>query len=74
MRLKENNKPLSNPPYAMRPTPCALRNPFLIGLTGNIAVGKSTAAEFLRQKTATIIDVDKLGHKILHIAEIKEKQ
>lgn len=73
MRLKENNKPLSNSPYALRHTPHALRSPFLIGLTGNIAVGKSTVAEFLRQKTATIIDVDKLGHKILYKSEIKEK-
>ncbi len=45
----------------------------LIGLTGNIAVGKSTVAEFLKQKGATIINADKLGHQVLRQPEIKKE-
>lgn len=35
----------------------------IIGLTGGIASGKSTAARFLESKGAVIIDGDRLGHK-----------
>ncbi len=35
----------------------------VIGLTGGIASGKSTAAEILREHGATIIDADRLGHR-----------
>jgi phosphopantetheine adenylyltransferase/dephospho-CoA kinase len=35
----------------------------VIGLTGGIASGKSTAAEMLREMGATIIDADRLGHR-----------
>ena len=34
----------------------------IIGLTGGIASGKSTAAKYLANKGAHIIDADKLGH------------
>ncbi len=35
----------------------------IIGLTGGIAAGKSTAAEMLREAGAVIIDADRLGHR-----------
>ena len=36
----------------------------IIGLTGGIATGKSTAAEYLEQKGAVVIDADQISHKI----------
>jgi len=36
----------------------------IIGLTGGIATGKSTAAEYLKQKGAKIIDADQISHQI----------
>lgn len=35
----------------------------VIGLTGGIAAGKSTAAELLREFGAVVIDADRLGHR-----------
>ena len=35
----------------------------VIGLTGGIASGKSTAARHLAERGATVIDADKLGHR-----------
>ena len=35
----------------------------VIGLTGGIASGKSTAAEYLTAWGAVVIDADKLGHR-----------
>lgn len=35
-----------------------------IGLTGGIASGKSTAARYLEQLGAYVIDADKLGHRV----------
>tara|TARA_Y100000588_G_scaffold90462_1_gene97371 strand:- start:859 stop:1449 length:591 start_codon:yes stop_codon:yes gene_type:complete len=35
----------------------------IIGLTGGIASGKSTAAAYLGEKGASVIDADKLGHQ-----------
>jgi dephospho-CoA kinase len=37
----------------------------IIGLTGNIATGKSTVLAYLRQKGAHIIDADKLTHQAM---------
>ena len=35
----------------------------IIGLTGGIASGKSTAAAYLGEKGASVVDADKLGHQ-----------
>ncbi|HEX5415619.1 MAG TPA: dephospho-CoA kinase [Chloroflexota bacterium] len=39
--------------------------PYIIGLTGNIACGKSTVAEVLREHGATVIDADKVAHQVM---------
>jgi dephospho-CoA kinase len=41
------------------------RQPYFIGLTGNIATGKSTALAFLAGKGAHIADADKLAHRTM---------
>jgi dephospho-CoA kinase len=41
------------------------RKSLVIGLTGNIATGKSTILNYLIEKCATIIDADKLGHRVI---------
>ena len=35
----------------------------LIGLTGGIASGKSTAARYLEARGAHLVDADRLGHR-----------
>ncbi|HXF61142.1 MAG TPA: dephospho-CoA kinase [Caldilineaceae bacterium] len=40
-------------------------NSLIIGLTGNIATGKSTVLEYLARKGAQIVDADKLAHKAM---------
>lgn len=39
--------------------------PFLIGLTGNIATGKSEVARFLGRLGARVIDADKVAHEVM---------
>jgi dephospho-CoA kinase len=39
--------------------------PFLIGLTGNIATGKSEVARFLKRLGAHVIDADKVAHEVM---------
>ena len=41
------------------------QSPFVIGLTGPIASGKSTVAEMLRQRGAEIIDADRVYRSLL---------
>lgn len=36
---------------------------YIIGLTGNIATGKSTVLRYLQQKGAYVLDADKLAHE-----------
>jgi dephospho-CoA kinase len=43
----------------------ASSGPYLIGLTGNIATGKSTVASILAEFGATVIDADKVVHQIM---------
>ncbi len=38
-------------------------NPFIIGLTGNIATGKSTVLAYLAQQGAHVLDADRLAHE-----------
>jgi dephospho-CoA kinase len=38
---------------------------YLLGLTGNIACGKSAVVEMLRQRGATVIDADKVVHVLM---------
>ncbi len=40
-------------------------NPIVIGLTGNIATGKSIVLAMLAQRGARVIDADQLAHQIL---------
>jgi dephospho-CoA kinase len=39
--------------------------PLLIGLTGNIATGKSTVAEILAKRGAEVIDADRVAHQVM---------
>ncbi|TAK79653.1 MAG: dephospho-CoA kinase [Dehalococcoidia bacterium] len=51
-------------PVGRRPLcQCWERHMIVIGLTGGIASGKSTAAEQLRKLGAVIIDADRVGHR-----------
>jgi dephospho-CoA kinase len=38
---------------------------YVIGLTGNIATGKSTVLKMLAKLGATVIDADKVGHQVI---------
>jgi dephospho-CoA kinase len=39
--------------------------PYIIGLTGNIATGKSTVARMLAELGAEVIDADRLAHEVM---------
>jgi dephospho-CoA kinase len=39
--------------------------PYIIGLTGNIATGKSTVARMLGDLGATVIDADRVAHEVM---------
>ncbi|MCB0071254.1 MAG: dephospho-CoA kinase, partial [Caldilineaceae bacterium] len=41
------------------------RNPYFVGLTGNIATGKSTVLTYLAAKGAHVVDADKLAHRAM---------
>ena len=43
------------------------KKPILIGLTGGIASGKSTVIQYIRYQGYTVIDADKLGHRVLEL-------
>ena len=47
----------------------------VIGLTGQIASGKSTVSAYLRQKGFAIVDADEIAHAVLRRGEdaIREK-
>jgi dephospho-CoA kinase len=45
----------------------------IIGLTGGIGSGKSTAAGFLAGLGAVVVDLDKTGHEVLRQREIRNK-
>jgi dephospho-CoA kinase len=50
---------------ATRPRGASDESPFIIGLTGPIASGKSTVAEMLRQHGAEVIDADRVYRSLL---------
>lgn len=49
----------------MRSMPKPRKNKFVLGVTGNIASGKSTVAGMFKSKDCLIIDADRLGHDLL---------
>ncbi|MFO7631571.1 MAG: dephospho-CoA kinase [Caldilinea sp.] len=42
-----------------------MNRPLTIGLTGNIATGKSTVLAYLADRGAAVIDADKLAHQAI---------
>ncbi len=47
--------------------------PFIIGITGGIASGKSTVCNFLKHEGFTVISSDQIGHEVLSYPEIVNK-
>lgn len=45
----------------------------IIGLTGNIATGKSTIMQLAAGRGATTIDADKVGHGVLRMETVKQQ-
>jgi dephospho-CoA kinase len=45
--------------------PPLARRPYIIGLTGNIATGKSTVANMLAELGACVIDADRVAHGVM---------
>ena len=50
------------------------RKPWLIGLTGNIATGKSTVARMLAELGAETIDADSVAHKVMRAGTTAHSQ
>ena len=59
--ISNHRSPLPTP-YSLLPTP-----PYRIGLTGNIATGKSTVGRMLAELGAEVIDADRITHSVLGI-------
>ncbi len=45
---------------------------FVVGVTGKIGSGKSTVSQFFSELGATVIDVDKVAHRILEREDVKQ--
>jgi dephospho-CoA kinase len=45
----------------------------IIGLTGNIATGKSAIMQLAAEQGATTIDADKVGHHVLRMEAVKQR-
>ena len=45
--------------------PTGRRDRFVLGVTGNIAVGKSTVVAMLAERGATVIDADRVYHELI---------
>lgn len=45
----------------------------IVGLTGGIAMGKTTISQFLKSKAIPVVDADKIAHEILTVDEVKVK-
>lgn len=44
-------------------------DPLVVGLTGNIATGKSTVSAYLHGKGAYVVDADKVAHQVMEPGE-----
>lgn len=42
------------------------KDPYVIGLTGNIATGKSVVAQIVAELGAQVIDADQVAHEVMH--------
>ena len=45
----------------------------IVGLTGGIAMGKTTISQFLKSKAIPVVDTDQIAHEILTVDEVKVK-
>lgn len=45
----------------------------IVGLTGGIAIGKTTISQFLKSKAIPVVDADQIAHEILTVDEVKVK-
>ncbi|WP_432749169.1 dephospho-CoA kinase [Pediococcus pentosaceus] len=45
----------------------------IVGLTGGIAMGKTTISQFLKSKVIPVVDADQIAHEILTVDEVKVK-
>lgn len=45
----------------------------IVGLTGGIAMGKTTISQFLKSKAIPVVDADQIAHEILTVNEVKVK-
>ena len=45
----------------------------IIAITGYIGAGKTTTADFFKEHGFKVINVDELGHELIHEPEIREK-
>jgi len=57
-----DSRPLLPTSYSILPT-----SPYRIGLTGNIATGKSTVGQMLAELGAEVIDADRITHTVLAV-------
>jgi dephospho-CoA kinase len=55
------------------PEPEVKRKMRIIGLTGGIGSGKSTAAGFLADLGVVVVDLDRAGHQVLQQKEIRDR-
>lgn len=62
-----SNEEREIPPHSLTPSPSHPLTPSLyrIGLTGNIATGKSTVGRMLAELGAELIDADRIVHRVL---------
>lgn len=45
----------------------------ILGLTGSMAAGKSTAAKILKNNGFTVIDADSIAHEVIELHEVKSE-
>ncbi len=45
----------------------------IVGLTGGIAMGKTTISQFLKSKAIPVVDADQIAHEILTVDKVKVK-